>query len=313
MTKSNKAEIRQQLLLAVQKLDARGLQLSSKWACEQLVGMDTEQSTQFMNMSSTSLQHGSDNVPSKELELLLFGRCLITNGEYQRCAHLLRRSSNNISVDMNVDSNSSSSAARNSKLHFNSAVKSDLGLFLSVYSLYMAGEKLKEQQQATSSGTSGAMFPGINVSSSSDTISSSDGTDQKSGKSSTTNLKNFTDDRDNKKNPFLNEVFAELEPLYMENQMDGFLLYLFAVVVRDLVKQGQLQGQGGSCGLSLYPKNDCEESSKYINGIRQDNGLLSAYMLFVKSLQAYPWNWYVRFFLFLLEIDIYSFSAKAVE
>ena len=32
MAKSNKIEVRKQLRLAVQKLDARGLQLASKWA-----------------------------------------------------------------------------------------------------------------------------------------------------------------------------------------------------------------------------------------------------------------------------------------
>ena len=303
MAKSNKNEVRKQLRLAVQKLDARGLQLASKWACEQLVGIDIDHLSLFTNMSSTSLQHSSDDVPSEELDLLLFARCLITNGEYQRCAHLLRRKPKNSSIDISVVLNSSSGTTKNSRLLVGSAVKSDLGLFLSVYSLYMAGEKLKEQQQATANGNSGAIFPGMTSSSASEIISKSDG-DQKSGKASSVNKKSFSDadDGDNKKNPFLNELFAELEPLYRGDQMDGFLLYLFAVIIRDLVKQGQIQGQGGRCGLSLYPKNNNDDSYRRQNGLGADDSGLSAYVVFVESLRAYPWNWYElpRFFLLLI-------------
>ena len=303
MVKSNKTEIRKHLRLAVQKLDARGLQLASKWACEQLVGIDADHSSLFIKMSSTSSQHSSDDVPSQELDLLLFARCLITNGEYQRCAHLLRNKPKEASVDINVVLNSSSGTTKNSKSLVGSAVKSDLGIFLSVYSLYMAGEKLKEQQQATASGNSGAIFPGMNSSSASEIISKAD-SDQKSAKGSSTNKRNFSDadDGDNKKNPFLNELFAELEPLYREDRMDGFLLYLFAVIIRDLVKQGQIQGQGGSCGLSLYPKNNKDDSHRKLNGFREDDVGLSAYVIFVESLRAYPWNWYdhPRFFLLFI-------------
>ena len=303
MVKSNKTEIRKLLRLAVQKLDARGLQLASKWACEQLVGIDADHLSLLINMSSTSLQQSSDDVPSEELDLLLFARCLITNGEYQRCAHLLRCKPKNASTDVNIVLNSCSRTTINPKLLAGSAVKSDLGLFLSVYSLYMAGEKLKEQQQTTASSNSGAIFPGMNLSSASEIILKADG-DQKSGKVSSTNKKNFSDadDSDNKKNPFLNELFAELEPLYREDRMDGFLLYLFAVIIRDIVKQGQIQGQGGSCGLSLYPKNNKDDSHRKLNGFREDDVGLSAYVIFVESLRAYPWNWYdhPRFFLLFI-------------
>ena len=293
---SNKIEIRCQLRLAVRKLDARGLQLASKWACEQLVGMESETSVEESDMGCSSLQYSTDNVPTKELDLLLFARSLITNGEYQRCSLLLRRKSNAVNNNHRMDSNlipSSGISVKNSKLLSNSSVQSNLGLFLSVYSMYMAGEKLKEQQQATNGGDGGTLFPGIlgsSLTNEKNGAGNGDSLDGKSGKNSAT--KNSNSDGEMKKNPFLNEIFADLWPLYVDDKMDGFLSYIFAVVVRDLVKYGQTQGQGGCSGLSLFPSTH-HSSDMSVSG---DGNIasLSAYELFIKSIRAYPWNWYVH-------------------
>ena len=227
---SNKTGVRQHLRLAVRKLDARGLQLASKWACEQLVGMESDDTFVTDSSGSTFLQFDSNNneiVSEKEQDLLLFARSLLTNGEYQRCAHLLRRStkgSNCNEID-NHDSRQPSSisvaAITMSKLLTNGAVKSNLGLFLSVYSLYMAGEKLKEQLQATDNVNDGAIFPGM-VSSGgaiNEKQSNGDGqsSDAKTAKVASTNLKNANFDGDMKKNPFLNEIFAG--EYYDENRL----------------------------------------------------------------------------------------------
>ena len=292
---SNKIEIRRQLRLAVQKLDARGLQLSSKWACEQLVGMEPEESVDSEGVEcypSYYRECSDENVPTTELDTLLFAKSLLTNGEYQRCAHLFRRS--NVPNSASIIDSSSRSASNN-------AVKSNLGLFLSVYSMYMAGEKLKEQQQATNNSNGGSMFPGM-IGSSSALEKQNGESETKSGKGSVPNTKKRIIDSDEKKNPYLNELFAELEPLYYDNCLDGFLLYIFAVVVRDLVRQGQIIGQGGKYGLSLFPKNN--ESKNDLHHMKENNenidvngreGGLSSYNLFLESLRAYPWNWYVRY------------------
>jgi Anaphase promoting complex subunit 8 / Cdc23 len=302
---SNKIGVRQHLRLAVRKLDARGLQLASKWACEQLVGMDSDE-TLVSDSSGYSFSQFDSNdneiVSEKEQDLLLFARSLLTNGEYQRCAHLLRRSTKG-SICSEIDSRDSRhpnsisvTTKAMSKLLTNGAVKSKLGLFLSVYSMYMAGEKLKEQLQATDNVNDGAIFPGMVSSGGAVNEKQSNGegqsSDAKSAKVASANLKNANFDGDIKKNPFLNEIFAELSPLYRDKHMDGFLLYLFAVVVRDLVKQGQMQGQGGVGGLSLFPSaNSGGRASSHDNFQAASSGGLSAYYLFTESLREYPWNW----------------------
>ena len=302
---SNKIGVRQHLRLAVRKLDARGLQLASKWACEQLVGMDSDESLGSDSRGyAISQQDSNDNeiVSEKEQDLLLFARSLLTNGEYQRCAHLLRRSTKGNIVN-EIDSRDSRhpnsisvTTKAMSKLLTNGAVKSKLGLFLSVYSMYMAGEKLKEQLQATDNINDGAIFPGMVSSGGAVNEKQLNGegqsSDAKSAKNTPANLKNANFDGDKKKNPFLNEIFAELSPLYRDKHMDGFLLYIFAVVVRDLVKQGQVQGQGGAAGLSLFPSiNSGGRASSHDNFQAGSSGGLSAYNLFTESLREYPWNW----------------------
>jgi anaphase-promoting complex subunit 8 len=275
---STKIEVRRQLRLAVRNLDAHGLQLSSKWASEQLVGMDLDNDT-----DEISFNENTSNIPPQEYDLLLFAKNLLNNGEYQRCAHLLRRKP--IRKDCNGDSKKGTTSSIPASASEKGVVSSTLGLFLSAYSMYMAGEKLNEQQQTSDNINSGNLFPGmIGSTATTDKQSSSEGQNKVKPK---INEKALGYDREYKKNPFLNELFIELDLLYKEEKMDGFLLYLFAIVVRDLVKQGQVQGQGGPHGLSICNPSDSAASG----GVQGKNEGLSAYSLFIKSLKNYPWNW----------------------
>jgi hypothetical protein len=250
---SNKIGVRSQLRLAVQKLDARGLQLSSKWACEQLVGMDSEDSSESADtdIEHSSSHHTNDDVPRHERDLVSFARNLLMSGEYQRCAHLLRHSinptessNNSVGIGHGTGPSRNKNAAAATSNPIPNSSMSNLAMFLLVYSTYMAGEKLKEQQETTDNINSGSMFPGMIGSTSASNEKQPNGeghnTNSKAGKGSSNSKNSY--DGDSKKNPFLNELFAELEPLYRKGCMDGFLLYLFAIVVRDLVKQGQIQG-----------------------------------------------------------------------
>ena len=116
----------------------------------------------------------------KEKDYIHFAQSLIMNGEYLRCAHMLRQgqqrdrsvsmstgnaesvgSDNNISTngkhndDPVTPSSSSSHSTRKSNyiksnnniFATNTKLRSKHGIFLATYSLYMAGEKLKNQQQ----------------------------------------------------------------------------------------------------------------------------------------------------------------------
>lgn len=142
------------------------------------------------------------------------------SGEYQRAAFLLRSKSDS------------------------RAIGSPLGIFLSAYSLYLAGEKIKEQIAAEVSGGSSAAEV---------------------------------------RNPFLTEIYRELGPLYTTGSMDGHLLYIFGVVVREL----------------------------QINGAHTDLSELSVGEIFLKSVSLYPWNWYVYNHIYLL-VSVISAVAQVL-
>lgn len=111
-------------------------------------------------------------------------------------------------------------------------VSSLLGIFLSAYSLYLAGEKIKDQ--VASEAIDG---------------------------SSPTSIKN----------PFLTELYKELNPLYASGAMDGHLLYIFGVVVRDL----------------------------QLTGAHEDLRMVSAGEILLRSVSLYPWNWSVSLSVFV--------------
>lgn len=119
--------LRSDLIQAVDDMSARCLHLSAKWASEQLLGMKSLPSNHD-NFVEVPLHAVSDMVPANERSVIRMANLLISTGEFQRCAHILR-------------------SRRAEKL-----LTSKLGTFLMAYSLYMAGEKLKDQTAAEKMG-----------------------------------------------------------------------------------------------------------------------------------------------------------------
>ena len=163
MSTQKKIEIRRQLRAAVQKLNARGLHLASKWACEQLIGMNIEDTDAIdafpMTTKPLPAESVEDVIPANEIDLVFFARSLVTNGEYQRCAYLLRRPSTTSTASSTAHPlQHGDNIPTVPSLLTAGVVKSPLGLFLSAYSMYMAGEKLKEQQATVDGLNTGLAF-----------------------------------------------------------------------------------------------------------------------------------------------------------
>lgn len=254
-----------------------GLSLSEKWLREQLIGLRT------CNVVSDKSTTNNLNNSEIESDITYLAQSLLGQGEYLRCTHLLR------------------------KIHPSNATP--LSRFLYCYSCYMAGEKIKTQKKIE------------NVSS----RNSSDGATLPDKKESLLNGKNQI-----AKNPNLRDLFDEMYPVFREFQdqissgeysklysqqqssvatssikMNGLQMYLFAIVVRDLIRQG-----GGpiflieSSNPLPYPAgiNDSYDDDFLRNIPREDvyadkmGGLSSApfpsvYTLFSYAAHLFPCNW----------------------
>lgn len=123
----NLNEIRSGLSVAIEELSIRSLKISSKWTSEQLLGMKNDFNLQNEEMN-LKLYSNHIEVNINERDIIHFSNLLISSGEYQRCAHLLR-----LKLEQGL-------------------LNSEIGVFLLVYSLYLAGEKIKEQNTAENSG-----------------------------------------------------------------------------------------------------------------------------------------------------------------
>ena len=291
------------LRISATELSKRGLHLAAKWSCEQLIGIRVADDEHHANYDHSNDSIASGLVCKNQIEsdMTLFAQALVTQGEYQRCAHLMRKNSNNI--------------------------KTNLSLFISSYALYMAGEKLKSQQKLESNN-----HPIKSLSSISNDKSIDSGASY--GKVLVV-----------PKNPFLKDLFDELKPhfnqfyqqihisqqlsinsnnkVYTNNKtqndfstkislaMDGYHVFLFAVVVRDLVRQGggsadmidlALKNTLLSCGhfTTANTNDDYTKIQTYLRSqcksILNDTDTTeisfpSVYTLFLYSLHLNPWNW----------------------
>jgi len=215
--------------------------IASKWLCEQLIGMPEEKD------SNEHMLHDNekDMISRKEADAITLAQTLITAGEYQRCAHLLRKL---LPSPNPTNNNSSSSGSVGS--HTLNNLNSPIAIYLAAYSLYMAGERLREQEDSEN-GNSNSVGVSTGV-----------------GRGAKNNKKELNKDSTSilvgrnrtARNPYLNELYSELIPIYEDyrnkckkgdsnsSKMDGYLLYLFAVVVRDL----RTYGSAGSGNILLY-------------------------------------------------------------
>jgi hypothetical protein len=169
---------------AIEDMNIRGQKMSAKWANELLLGMNDDNDQE----SDTLLYINAASVPMKERNVIHYANLLLSNGEYQRCAHMMR---NKIMINPE---------------------KSIISIYLSYYSLYMAGEKLKDQSISENQNTI--------------IVTSKDG------------VKSTTVQSTPHINPYLNDIFKDLLVIYNNGEMDAHLLYLFGIVVRDVRAQG---------------------------------------------------------------------------
>ena len=220
------AHIRAGLAQAMEELSVRGLKLAAKWAGEQLLGMsDVNDPDTDDAIDQLIPVHGqSDQVPQREKAFIQFANLLLTTGEYQRCAHFLRTH------------------------RANNAIKSNLGLFLNAYSLYLAGEKLKAQ--AIAEGAT---------------------------------------ENTSRVNPFLTELFQDLTVLYQSGRMDGHLLYIYGVVMRDYTTQygSAARNAKSTSNAHARPQSQAPHTQQQQAYVQ----FSSPYDVLFESVRMYPYNW----------------------
>ena len=153
--------------IAIDEMNRRGMVFASRWLCELLYGIDSDPELSDELQRSAIFLHEED--------VFYFASSLLSTAEFQRCAFILKSHCTKCKQ-----------------------VTSHLLRFLLSYSLYMAGEKLKEQALAESQQA----------------------------------------DATPPSNPYLGEIFKELYSRYEASDMDAHLLYIFGIVVRDLHRQG---------------------------------------------------------------------------
>ncbi len=194
----DKSTIQRNLRIAVQNCTIRSLNVASTWASEQLLGMNSETEENEYDESNLALwvpYNSLDNVESHEIDQIMFANSLFINGEYQRCAFMLKKN------------------AKGSQ----KPISSEIGIFLTYYAQYMAGDKLKDQLYSESLKIK-VVLPAPKTGEEAKEPEKAENVDVDTGKF---------------QNNHLVEIYNALLPLYKSNKMDSYLLYLFAVIVRE--------------------------------------------------------------------------------
>jgi hypothetical protein len=239
--------VRSKLRVAVQELHARGLQKAVMWTLEQIDGIDTQDATTSSCNTRIDVYSG---ISDEHVDNLMLAKSQLDAGEYQRCAHFLHTKQLVLPSLLNAG-----------KAH-------RFALFLCSYARYMSGEKLREQTSTERSVTAADADA-----------------DAAAGKKAKNPDKNETDHKPASRNSNLQAIYSDLRPLYLDGSMrgDGFLLYIFAVVVRDLHRQYGVSTQEVLAAVRQGQQGEGEAGNAA--------GTLSARSLFLQSIQAYPWNW----------------------
>ena len=174
------AATRNELRRAVDDLRRRGLFSASRWASEQLQGLplEPEQST---------LQVALDS------DVVLLARSYFDMQEYRRAAHLLGNSDAPGTAE-------------------------PIAVFVRLYSLYMAGEKQREEEIAQISGSEGILS------------------------------------RPDVPNKELKHIYGELFPLHQQGRLDGFLTYLLGLTMKGLDMKPEMS-QMMCDAVNTYPLN----------------------------------------------------------
>lgn len=243
----------------------RGLYHTSEWASEQLMGLDPQPKAQ--NNGNNMIHATSDEPQGDKLNTSNLFSNIVENVNAQElpvillsqsllCLGQYQRCAYNIRQF--IDS-------RSPKIF-----PSKLVLFIYSYSKYMAGEKTR-QQQADAHQDHG------------------DKETNNSGKSSLNKAKE-EDKLATSKNKNLPELYQELLPFYKAKQMDGYLLYIFAVIVRDLYAQ---YGRSLSEVLQLHSHDNAAHLSQFHVKMTDSNNsdIIQPFHVFLQALAANPWNW----------------------
>jgi anaphase-promoting complex subunit 8 len=183
-TMASVCRVRAELRAAVEDTRRRGLLYAAKWAAEQLQGLPAAESE-------------APQPPPQESDLLLLARSYFDLKEYRRAAHV-------------IDSSTAPDA------------HSAVALFVRMYALYLAGEKLREEQAAQSGGSAGGSGGGAGGGAVGGTAGHPPGPTMVRAVGAVSS------------NPELGELHEELLSLRAERRLDGYLLYLLGVVRRGL-------------------------------------------------------------------------------
>ena len=294
------------------------LYLSFKWTSEQLVGIKpitntnntANISTFIQNTKALNDKNTSVTLYNEQNDVILLIQSLFQQCEYQRCYHILKK--NNI--------------------------KTLLGRFLTYYSLYLSGDKVKNDQLLQYTTTNN-IYDKPHNSKTTTAIPPTGDRDSIGANGNNNSNKNIA------KNPFLIDIFNELYPLFQKqmhsilfttaNQnndennnntntnnttstvpvADGYIVFLLAIVMRDMIKQGTSLPISLICKdtPSLPPTFPANNSgtidlliqlyredlmkyvmpSAYVAGDKSHSGLLypSVYTVFLCALRLNPLNW----------------------
>ena len=267
-------------LRAAQKAQAdRGLNIAARFASELLLGCNHQLYESTTSDSSSSENTNADRSSKKERDASNFALSMLNNGDYLRCAHYLRKS---------FTSN------QNDKMRF--TMTSCVGVFLASYSLYMAGEKARDHSTV---GSESETSEGVQKRGDKNSIPIGKREGVKDGSISYIFNENV---RYPGRNPYLNDLYKELLPMYLSYTssekgdaagppMDGYLMFLFAVVVRGVRSQGcsSTSTAGGSMPAELVDMENNLYNGAYFGGVRLK--IPPSRRLFIEAVRLQPWNW----------------------
>ena len=203
------------IFVAINKCSQRGLRVSTEFVAEMLVATSSQNDHQTTSVVSAS---------EAQSPLYLLAKACFDRGEYQRAAHILR----NVPLAPSQTTTTTTTTTTTVGCDF-------LAYFVRCYSLYLAGEKRVDEVQAERGGPSTHWAPGM-----SQTPLPSDAPDPSGNGAPGANGPNAPSSailggRSGRSgNENLPLLYGELNNLYESQLLDGFLLYLFGVVLRDL-------------------------------------------------------------------------------
>lgn len=271
----DESAIQESLRKAVGDLKARGQQLSSRWVLEQLLGMNP--SAEGSDGQNRRRHHDPlSQLAGVEADIIDFALNLLAAGEYQRCSHFLTKVKAASKASMCLE-----------------------GVYLSYYALYMSGEKLKSQQMTELEEAPANSYRNGNESGRNMSGPKNPYLVDLFREMHPLYLEYITRQKESELRQTTEQSNARAQPSRRGSgnaahssgdskvptstdmpPVDGFILYLFGVVVRDLRLDG-----GGPINLTN------NHPLIHLGSISADLMVPSVYDIFVESLRSYPWNW----------------------